>query len=63
MASVDYKVLLTKYMEVIAQVEGITFVSECSTSPDARISFTVEELSALEEIENYQIAPHDTVTT
>ncbi|WP_338876927.1 hypothetical protein WBJ53_14825 [Spirosoma sp. SC4-14] len=48
---IDYKLLLTKYMAVITYVEGINFVSECSSDSDSSIVvFSNQELEALDQI-------------
>lgn len=46
MENIDYRTLLKKYINLVAEEEGVTFIRWAS-SPD----FTPEEIAALKEVE------------
>ena len=47
---IDYRSLLFKYMMSVIEVEGISFVDECSIDPSLEFSFTTDEINELNQI-------------
>ena len=49
----DYRALLSKYMRIVGENEGVSFVPEsCTGWPVCNVELTEEELSELKQIED-----------